>query len=180
MTNYGNGPGRTDWRTPGWLINIVTEAFRITHDLAADSSNALAENYIDIHEDLLLADELPGYDEADDRLTYAWLNPPFIKGGQTAKYVAAGVRLCEAHGMGLVCLLPASVGSLWWHTHVFRRFGTVAFPRRVHYDRPGGNGHTSCMFDSSLLIRHPEGLSRQLCLQSELILEQHDIPVFRR
>lgn len=109
---FNRGASRQDWETPAELIAAVKSLLSITdfyRDLAASSENAKAKLF---------------YTEADNALgqdwssgtTWNWLNPPYsdIRPWTNKAMDAAW----EGHRIAM--LVPAAVGSSWWHSSVHR------------------------------------------------------------
>lgn len=109
------GKSKQDYTTPPELLDAVRERLRIDDfsiDLAASEDNAVCESYYSLEDDSL-ADKndwnpIPG--------GWAWLNPPFAN---ISAWVEKAVPEA-ASGAHIVMLVPASVGSDWWHECVQR------------------------------------------------------------
>jgi phage N-6-adenine-methyltransferase len=145
---------KENWETPQWLINELKREFPILLDLAADFSNFVAPMFItEIFSegtDARLAacrEQLKGQ--------WAFINPPYQRNGGTGKFVLRAVELAHRTGMGLIVLVPASVGSKWFHEAIFAHFDHVVFPRRFAFVEPGGDHENikgSAQFDCALAV----------------------------
>lgn len=116
---------KQDYGTPPEFLTAVRDLLGIVEfdfDLAASDTNAVCPQY---------------YTEADDSLIqpwkvgigWNWLNPPFSK---IRPWVKKAVDETVGHGAKTAMLVPASVGSTWWHDWV-HGFAYVHFlaPRLV-------------------------------------------------
>jgi DNA (cytosine-5)-methyltransferase 1 len=110
--SLARGRSKQNYGTPTELLRAVQKRFgRIYWDLAAHEQNAVVGSYLG-----------PGSLVAEDALAFdwstidglLWLNPPFAD-------IAPWARECAAVRDRLawtLLLVPASVGSAWWHEHV--------------------------------------------------------------
>jgi DNA (cytosine-5)-methyltransferase 1 len=115
----GAGSKQT-YGTPADFIAAVERRFgKIGFDLAADASNAKASRYYTEQDNALTAHN-PWHDVALGRL--CWLNPPFADIAPWAEKCAEESK----RGARIAFLVPASVGSRWFATHVFGK-------ARVHF-----------------------------------------------
>lgn len=108
-------PGRSkqDYTTPNEFLDLVKERLRIDDfsiDLAADEDNAVCESFYSQEDDALLDrndwNPVPG--------EWAWCNPPFA-------HIYPWVEKANTEsrsGGHIVMLVPAGVGSDWWHEQV--------------------------------------------------------------
>lgn len=140
-------PGRSEQavRTPPEFLAAVKNHLGIVHfdiDLAADADNKVAEAF---------------YSEADDALAdyntwatagWAWCNPPY---SNVAPWVSKAVSESTQQHAHVAMLLPASVGSNWWHSYVHDiAYVTFLSPRLTFV------GHTNAYpKDLALLIYAP-------------------------
>ena len=141
------GRSKQDYSTPGDFYSAVCRRFGAPSvDLAAHNHNALCERHVTPEEDSLECDWLKVIRPGE----LAWLNPPY---GDIRPWVAKCRRAARA-GREILVLVPASVGSRWFHEHVYAyakvyalvgrlTFGgcTAPFPKDcmlLHYgDAPG-------------------------------------------
>jgi hypothetical protein len=92
-----------------------------------------------------------GLSNALEGSSYAWINPPYQGGGKTGMFVARAAELCIENGLGLVALIPASVGSRWWRECVDPFFDFVIFTPRLTFS----GAPASAQFDSAVCVRNP-------------------------
>jgi phage N-6-adenine-methyltransferase len=95
-----------EWGTPDYLFSILHKEFGFTCDVAANSSNAKVENYIDEEQDAL---SLPWSG-------VCWLNPPYKQNGAWAKKALEESR----NGAIVVMLIPARTNTNWWHEYCMK------------------------------------------------------------
>lgn len=154
------------WQTPRGLYDSLNRAvgydpefgtggFQV--DAAADETNHLHPNYYGPGS--MLGHEPP---LAHDALTVAkWLspafcNPPYLKGKAWVQWLDKFVEQ-KALGVRIVALLPAKVGTEWWHDYVFAQRCDVMFlTGRVPFELPGRTKPTQPNHDSALVFYGPE------------------------
>lgn len=149
---------REDWGTPRDLFAALSKEHNFVVDLAASRENALCDYFIDEAIDLM-SERASRYIEKvmsynPPLAPYAWINPPYKGGGATGNFVLRAVELCVMNELGLVALIPASVGSVWWREAVHSCFDFVIFTRRLTFE----GAPTTAQFDTALCIMgHPAG-----------------------
>ena len=144
---------REDWETPQWLFDELNKVFNFKIDLAASKENSKVETYFSENYNLFDEDRAISTRIMDEG-EYAFMNPPFQKKGKTGSWVKCAVELVGDRG--LVCIVPASVGSKWWSETVWALCDSVVFPRRFSYKKPGNELEKSgAMFDSAICIKEP-------------------------
>jgi len=127
MTEPKQKPGRSkqDYATPPEFIAAVVERFGVlAWDLAASHENAKAPHY---------------FIEADNSLDQnwsalqgnRWLNPPFCDIGPWAEKCS---KTTLPSGDRIFLLVPASVGSNWFHRHVHGKALVLALSPRLSFD----------------------------------------------
>jgi phage N-6-adenine-methyltransferase len=158
---------REGWGTPQDMFDALDSVFNFKVDLCADHRNHKCELYITEGIDLMS----PGAEDAIDIFSgeddYLWINPPYKSRGGTGKYVQRAIDV--AGSRGLVCLIPASVGSKWWLDHVWLNFDVFIFPRRFNFEGALGSGS---MFDCSICVKWA---SDDLCDNAELMADLGDL-----
>ncbi len=95
-------------------------------DLAAHKDNAQCRCYISEKENSLSVD----WHDLATREDWLWLNPPFDN-------IAPWAEKCtfeSARGAKILFLVPASVGSLWYHDHVHNKAMVYALTGRMSFD----------------------------------------------
>ncbi len=150
---------REDWGTPPDLFATLSTAHDFVIDLCASTENTLCLHWITEGMDIMSprADKfvglVSGLSAVDGDSRYAWLNPPYQGGGKTGLFVARAAELCLANGLGLVALIPASVGSRWWRECVDPFFDFVIFtPRLTFLGAPA-----TAQFDSAVCVMRATG-----------------------
>ena len=147
---------REDWGTPPDLFATLSKAHDFVIDLCANERNSLCDLSIDEADDLMSprAGRIVGLASTESGCLsehqYAWLNPPYQGGGKTGLFVARAAELCLENGLGLVALIPASVGSRWWRECVDPFFDFVVFTPRLTF----AGAPASAQFDSAICVMH--------------------------
>jgi phage N-6-adenine-methyltransferase len=142
---------REDWGTPIDLFLTLSCAHRFAVDLCASPASALCSFWVTEAVDIMspLADEVVELAAGAHRGNcYAWINPPYRGSGGTGLFVARAAELCQRHGLGLVALIPASVGSRWWRESVDPFFDFVVFTPRLRF----GGAPASAQFDTAVCV----------------------------
>lgn len=101
--------GRTDWRTPPELFDLLNREFRFTLDGAASEANHLLPRFLSPEDDAVMADP------KDETI---FLNPPYGKG---LVDWASMVQAWWGKGNTVVMLVPAATETGW-----FQRLWKVA------------------------------------------------------
>lgn len=122
-------PGRSkqDYQTPPEFLTVVKGWLGIGEfavDLAADSTNAAAAQYLTAADDALSVPWAP--------LTaggIGWLNPPFAH----LRPWVEKARAEQAAGARLVMLVPAGVGSNWFRDHVHEQVLVIFLNGRLQF-----------------------------------------------
>ena len=156
------GTRREDWGTPIDLFMTLASEHDFVIDLCATGENKLCSYYIGPSIDLFSPDAEKYIEKALEISTvagslpvrpYAWINPPYQGGGKTGLFVARAVELCKAYDLGLVALIPASVGSVWWRESVVPFFDFVIFTRRLQFHGAPG----FAQFDTAIAVMGAPG-----------------------
>lgn len=133
-----------EWRTPDWVMGLVRSEFDLGLDACANAENAQCERYITAQDDCLLID----WGERAQGVA-VWMNPPW--GRDIGKYVRRAHEQASKHSLVVVCLLPASTDTRWWHDYVMRAADVRFFRGRLHFVR--SDGHTGpCTKGCALVI----------------------------
>lgn len=127
---------RPDWRTPRWLFDKIAADYAFTIDLAASAENALCPRF---------------YADNDSAFNHswaneiAWLNPPY--GRELPTWCRFAHLASENDNAVVVALIPARVGTSWWHDYVAPH--EVHFLRgRLHFD----GVPNPAPFDSAIIV----------------------------
>ena len=148
---------REDWGTPRELFGTLSKEHDFVIDLCANKHNALCDRYIDEHVDIFSSAAFGVVEEAKERAEvktpYAWINPPYKRNGKTGLFVARAVEICNEVGLGLVALIPATVGSVWWRENVTPAFDFWISLGRVRFVGAPGTSQ----FDLALAVRAEPG-----------------------
>ena len=100
----------TDWSTPIPFYESLDTEFQFTLDVCAVPDNAKAPKYF-TPEDDALSQSWEGY--------VCWMNPPYGRGQDVYLWVKKAFDTAMSGGT-VVCLLPASVDTKWFHDFVMR------------------------------------------------------------
>lgn len=143
MTAVHGGPGICDWRTPAHILGFVRDVF----DREIDLDPATNEDNPTYAHAIFTRDGLEKRWVADT----IFMNPPWSR-KLKLPIEPWLVKLREADAREKIAIIPASVGTGWFHRQVWDRFWIVCFPKgRVKYDPPPGIKGTSPSFDSCLV-----------------------------
>lgn len=130
-----------DWSTPQSLFDELDAEFGFTFDLCANHENAKCHRYFTKETDALAQSWLPG--------EVYWMNPPYGHG--IGVWVERAYHASQ-RGATVVCLLPASVSTAWFHDYCQR--GEVRFVRgRVKF---GGAPWTAPFPSMVVVFRAPD------------------------
>jgi phage N-6-adenine-methyltransferase len=127
-----------EWTTPPDVFAALNAEFGFTLDVAADAHNAKCRRY---------------FTSAEDGLRQSWtgvcfMNPPY---GRAIGHWVQKARESAAEGATVVCLLPASVDTAWWHEHI-EPYAEYRFLRgRLRFSGHGG----AAPFPSTVVIFRP-------------------------
>lgn len=142
----------TSWRTPEWLLECVRKIGPIILDPCTVSSNPVNARMLCTVAGTF--DEYGRHLSDKDGLSSSWLigngivfaNPPYSR-SESPRWAAKISR--EAPAVEIVALLPARVGSKWFHNHVFDCAASLCFLRgRPRHLDDDGNAAGSGKFDS--------------------------------
>lgn len=127
----------TEWSTPQALFDKLDAQFHFTLDVCATAENAKCEAFFTLDEDGL-KQEWTGV---------CWMNPPYGRG------IGSWLRKAKesaAQGATVVCLVPASTSSAWWHDYAMK--GQVHFVRgRIKF----GGALVNAPFSSAIVVFIP-------------------------
>src|SRR5262245_24182991 len=98
-------PRAGSWTTPPDLFHVLDREFHFTLDVAAQPDNALCTRFYTPEQDGL------SQSWAGD---VCWCNPPYREVGPWIRKAAEEAQA----GALVVCLVPASTDTQWWHTWV--------------------------------------------------------------
>lgn len=145
MTDFkGNGTHSEDWGTPQSMFDRLNEIYDFTLDVcAANAQVAKCRQF---------------FTPEIDGLKTRWFgrpfcNPPYGR-GEVKKWVMKAIKeLSCANVESVVFLIPASVGSLWFHDYVLPYAKTIWLVRgRVSFEDYEGNKNTGgTNFDSVIV-----------------------------
>ena len=154
------------WQTPRALYDSLNRAvgydpefgtggFQV--DAAANEDNHLHQNYYGPGS--MLGVEPPLAHDAlsvSQWLSPAFCNPPYLKGKAWIQWLDKFVKQ-KALGVRIVALLPAKVGTDWWHDYVFLQKCDVMFlTGRVPFELPGRAKPTQPNHESALVFYGPD------------------------
>ena len=138
-----------EWSTPDWLFERLHREFAFELDAAASAQNTLCEDFLTDGDDALRTEWLrPGMIAKT-----VWLNPPWGRG--IAAWVARAWQQCQKHRLTVVCLLPATTDTGWWHGIAMPHASEIRLIRgRLKFVR--SDGHTGpCTKGSAIVIFRP-------------------------
>ena len=120
MPRQKPGKSETVVATPWEFVNAVKSLVGIKHfdiDLAADATNSKGLGFLSKKDDSLSLD----WDQLLEGGAWGWLNPPYDD-------IEPWVRKAAHANSHIAVLVPASVGSVWWHNFVHEEC-FILFPR---------------------------------------------------
>lgn len=126
-----------EWGTPEWLFDRLDWEFVFQLDACAGEHNAKVDHWISPADDALEVEWGSCLDRQEPNAA-VWMNPPWGRG--IGRFVERAYRQSKEHRLVVVCLLPASTDTRWWHDYVMLA-SEVRFVRgRLHFVRD--DGHT--------------------------------------
>jgi site-specific DNA-methyltransferase (adenine-specific) len=151
--NVGNA--KDEWQTPVWLFNLLNEEFHFDVDVAANNENAVCRHFYGPYPqiDSLVVDWTDPTPNGNWKPRNFFMNPPY-SGHQINKFMAKAYRE-SLRGATVVCLVPVSSDTQWWHRNVMEaqeiRFieGRVDY---IGYDPEGNLIKQSPTFPSCVVI----------------------------
>ena len=158
---------RVDWWTPEHLRLRVRESWDLVLDAAAcPESTLVPESWLGPkHPDPARRDALTFPDwtllvgdsgAADRGRAAVYLNPPYSPPRVLNRFLETAARTRDA-GLTVVTLIPASVGSHWWHDLVIDAGAHVDIIRgRVHYTGPHSSAGTPAPWPSAFVTYRAE------------------------
>ena len=162
---HGNGP--IEWGTPDHIYNTLNELYDFNLDpCALNGEIAKCENYFTPEEDgLKQMWALPPYDvpydewaEMDWRSGRVFLNPPY--GRQLKTWMdKAAQELRVGNAEVVVVLMPASIGTKWFHEIVYPHISEIIMVRhRISFiDLDGTKNSSAANHDSIILELRDKG-----------------------
>lgn len=133
-TVYKNS--RDDWSTPDWLFQQLDNEFCFTLDPCANYHNHKCKKYFTI---------------ADDGLSRSWRNESVFMNPPYGKNIKHWVKKAYEESLNLettiVCLLPASTDTKWFHDYCL--YGEIRFIKgRLRF----GGSSQNAPFPSMIVI----------------------------
>ena len=113
---------KQEWETPDALFAALDAEFDFTLDAAATPENAKCRDYLTAECDAL----------AVPWAGRVFLNPPY--GTRIGRWVEKAYREAQ-RGATVVCLLPASTETRWWHAYAMRAQEIRLIRGRLRFSR---------------------------------------------
>jgi phage N-6-adenine-methyltransferase len=124
-----------DYQTPLALFSLLHDEFRFDLDLAANSENALTNQFFG-----------PGSHLSEDALSVvSWrsfgavgfVNPPYSRRDRlTCEPWVSRAHSESLYGFTTVALLPVRTDTRWWNSYVMQATEIRTIPHRVNFDVP--------------------------------------------
>lgn len=140
-----------EWRTPPALYETLNRKYHFTLDPAATQENHLASFYYTVDGMYLADHRITG----EDGLTGSWqdhrvfVNPPY------GRSIGRWVRKCylenDRGDALIVALLPARVGTVWWHRYVAPYADVEFLLGRLRFSDADGKALAAAPFDSAIV-----------------------------
>lgn len=146
-----------EWRTPPELFTALDRKYSFTLDPAATLENALAPTFYTVdglYHDLPSSSEIEQL-STEDGLTGSWqgnrvfVNPPY--GTELRRWVRKCFTEATAGDALIVALLPACVGTLWWHRYVAPYADVEFLLGRLRFLDADGATRPPAPFDSAIV-----------------------------
>lgn len=122
-----------NWATPQWLFDELNAEFDFVLDACATHENRKCPYYFTVEDDALSLAWYP--------FKRIWMNPPYdsrSKRGQLVRWVGKAHSEAQKHAL-VVCLLPASTDTKWWHEYAVE--GEQRFLKgRLYFENEGKTG----------------------------------------
>lgn len=115
-----------DWETPQHFFEILHREFCFTLDVCAADYNAKLPNFIS-QEENSLSKEWSGT---------CWMNPPYGRGQDVYSWVKKAYET-SLKGGTVVCLLPASTDTRWFHDFAMKASEIRFIKDRLWFSRNG-------------------------------------------
>jgi phage N-6-adenine-methyltransferase len=146
---------KDEWETPQWLFDLLNEEFGFEVDVTANNKNALCRHFYGPYPqiDSLVVDWTDPTPIGNWKPQKFFMNPPY-SGYQIDKFMAKAYAE-SLKGAVVVCLVPVSSDTQWWHRNVMNaqeiRFieGRVDY---VGYNQEGNKIKQSPTFPSCVVI----------------------------
>ena len=129
-----------EWSTPAALFEELDHEFGFTIDVCASPGNAKCARFFTRSDDGL------SKDWSGERV---WMNPPYGR-KLIDMWMEKAMLSARDGGALVVCLVPASTSTAWWHDFAMR--GELRFIRgRLKF----GGAENSALFPSAIVIFRP-------------------------
>ena len=126
-----------EWTTPQHLFDELNQEFNFTLDPCATEENAKCSKHFTIEDDGL------SKDWSND---VVFMNPPY--GREIKKWIKKAYEE-SLNGATVVCLIPASTDTMYWHDFIFDKADDIRFLKgRLKF----GNGKNSAPFPSAIVV----------------------------
>ena len=125
-----------EWRTPDWLVDVIHSEFVLQLDACATGQNAQCERHITPEQNALTTEWIECMPPTRTGQA-VWMNPPWSRG--IGAFVQRAYEQSRRHRLVVVCLLPASTDTRWWHDYVMRASEIRLIKGRLHFIRDGGH-----------------------------------------
>ncbi len=134
---------RQDWATPERLFGELDAEFKFSLDVCAENEAvAKCRRWF-----------TPEQDALNVRCVWresCFMNPPY--GRKIGQWVEKAWKASIDQAATVVCLLPASTGTIWFHAFCLKANAEVRFlPGRLHFDESEGDAP----FASMIVIFRP-------------------------
>lgn len=140
---------KADYETPNWLFEWLNYEFNFDLDCAATSNNTKCKHFISPEQDALKTEWHNFLDKMKNPT--CWLNPPYSR--KISLWMAKAYRESKRGCRAVVCLIPVSTGTIWWHDYVLLADEIRFITGRVNFI----GGPASPTFDSCLVIYRDRG-----------------------
>ena len=119
----------TTWETPQPFFDMLNSEFNFTVDVCALPGTAKCERYF-TPEQNGLAQDWSGQT--------CWMNPPYGRGQDVYSWVKKAFETVNYYGGTVVCLLPASVDTKWFHEFCLKAHEIRIVRDRLWFSLDGG------------------------------------------
>lgn len=130
------------WGTPDEIFEYFDAIYNFKFDLAASEQNKKCSEFFSEKDNSLIQDwhRINGW---------LWLNPPY---GRNLKLWIKKAHEEMEKGAMICMLIPASVGTLYWHEYIINRVNKIYFFKgRIQFITQDNKKMAGAMYDSALV-----------------------------
>jgi phage N-6-adenine-methyltransferase len=131
------------WETPPEVFDPLDAEFHFDLDAAATKENAKCKRFISPGEDALMKDTWI-------KKGTIWLNPPYGR-NVIEHWLGKAFQQCLLYPVTIVCLIPASTDTIWWHRFVMKAYEIRFVRGRIKFELRKKK-HNTPLFPSAIIV----------------------------